>query len=155
MIRYVLATNDDIDLLMSSRLEMLKVVNNLPADYIFSEELITYSKEYFEKGNQTTILAIDEEIDSVIVIGCATLCYMEMMPTFSHPTGKRAHLMNVYTNADYRRKGIAMKMMEMLIAAAKDRGVTEISLDATESGRPLYEKCGFKASDECMTLAVS
>lgn len=153
MIRYITATNDDIELLMSSRLEMLKVVNNLPADYIFSEELITYSKEYFEKGNQTTILAIDEEFDSVI--GCATLCYMEMMPTFSHPTGKRAHLMNVYTNADYRRKGIAMKMMEMLIAAAKDRGVTEISLDATESGRPLYEKCGFKASDECMTLAVS
>lgn len=150
MIRYILATNDDIDLLMSSRLEMLKVVNNLPADYIFSEELITYSKEYFEKGNQTTILAIDEEIDSVI--GCATLCYIEMMPTFSHPTGKRAHLMNVYTNQDYRRKGIAMKMMEMLIIEAKDRGVTEISLDATESGRPLYEKCGFKASDECMTL---
>ncbi len=153
MIRYITATNDDIDLLMSSRLEMLKVVNNLPADYIFSEELITYSKEYFEKGNQTTILAIDEEIDSVI--GCATLCYIEMMPTFSHPTGKRAHLMNVYTNQDYRRKGIAMRMMELLIIEARDRGVTEISLDATESGRPLYEKCGFKASDECMTLVVS
>ena len=153
MIQYITATNDDIELLMSSRLEMLKVVNNLSDDYQFSEELVTYSKEYFEKGDQTTVLAIDEEIDSVI--GCATLCYIEMMPTFSHPTGKRAHLMNVYTNADYRRKGIAMKMMEMLIAAAKDRGVTEISLDATESGRPLYEKCGFKASDECMTLAVS
>ena len=101
MIRYITATNDDIELLMSSRLEMLKVVNNLSDDYQFSEELVTYSKEYFEKGNQTTILAIDEEIDSVI--GCATLCYIEMMPTFSHPTGKRAHLMNVYTNQDYRR----------------------------------------------------
>lgn len=153
MIRYITATNNDIELLMSSRLEMLKIVNNLSDDYQFSEELFTYSKEYFEKGNQTTILAIDEEIDSVI--GCATLCYIEMMPTFLHPTGKRAHLMNVYTNQDYRRKGIAMRMMELLIAAAKDRGVTEISLDATESGRPLYEKCGFKASDECMTLAVS
>ena len=153
LIQYITATNDDIELLMSSRLEMLKVVNNLPADYIFSEELITYSKEYFEKGNQTTILAIDEENDSVI--GCATLCYMEMMPTFSHPTGKRAHLMNVYTNQDYRRKGIAMRMMELLIIEARDRGVTEISLDATESGRPLYEKCGFKGSDECMTLTFN
>ena len=150
MIRYITATNDDIELLMSGRLEMLKVVNNLSDDYEFSEELVTYSKEYFEKGNQTTILAIDEEIDSVI--GCATLCYIEMMPTFSHPTGKRAHLMNVYTNQDYRGKGIAMRMIERLIIEARDRGVTEISLDATESGRPLYEKCGFKASDECMTL---
>lgn len=150
MIRYITATNDDIELLMSSRFEMLKIVNNLPDDYTFSEELVTYSKEYFEKGDQTTILAMDEESGSVI--GCATLCYMEMMPTFSHPTGKRAHLMNVYTKAEYRSQGIAMKMMEMLIAEAKDRGVTEISLDATETGRPLYEKCGFKASDECMTL---
>lgn len=150
MIRYITATNDDIELLMSSRFEMLKIVNNLPDDYTFSEELVTYSKEYFEKGDQTTILAMDEESGSVI--GCATLCYMEMMPTFSHPTGKRAHLMNVYTNAEYRRQGVAMKMMEMLIAEARDRGVTEISLDATEAGRPLYEKCGFKASDECMTL---
>lgn len=153
MIQYITATNDDIELLMSSRLEMLKVVNNLSDDYQFSEELVTYSKEYFEKGDQTTVLAVDTE--SGRVIGCATLCYIEMMPTFSHPTGKRAHLMNVYTNQDYRRKGIAMRMMELLIIEARDRGVTEISLDATESGRPLYEKCGFKASDECMTLVVS
>lgn len=150
MIRYITATNDDIELLMSGRLEMLKVVNNLSDDYQFSEELVTYSKEYFEKGDQTTVLAVDEKRDSVI--GCATLCYIEMMPTFSHPTGKRAHLMNVYTNQDYRGKGIAMRMIERLIIEARDRGVTEISLDATESGRPLYEKCGFKASDECMTL---
>ncbi len=152
MIRYITATNDNMELLMSSRFEMLKIVNNLPDDYTFSEELVTYSKEYFEKGDQTTILAMDEESGSVI--GCATLCYIEMMPTFSHPTGKRGHLMNVYTNAEYRRQGVAMKMMEMLIAEAKDRGVTEISLDATEAGRPLYEKCGFKPSDECMTLVM-
>lgn len=36
-----------------------------------------------------------------------TLCYVDMMPTFSHPTGKRAHLMNVYTNRLYRRQGVA------------------------------------------------
>ena len=37
MIRYITATNDDIELLMSGRLEMLKVVNNLSDDYQFSE----------------------------------------------------------------------------------------------------------------------
>ncbi len=152
MIQYITATKNDMELLMSSRLEMLKVVNNLPNDYQFSEELVTYSKEYFKKGDQTTILAMNEESGNVI--GCATLCYIEMMPTFSHRTGKRAHLMNVYTNKDYRRQGVAMKMMELLIAEAKEKGVTEISLDATEEGRPLYEKCGFQGSDECMTLIL-
>ena len=38
-----------------------------------------------------------------------------------------------------RRKGIAGKMLEMRIKEAWERGVTEISLDATKEGRPLYE----------------
>ena len=62
--------------------------------------------------------------------------------------------MNVYTKEEYRRQGIARKMVEILIDNAKRKGVTEISLDATESGRPLYESLGFKASDECMVMNV-
>ncbi len=149
--QYITATKNDMDLLMQSRLEMLRVVNHLPPDYAFDHQLIEYSKVYFEQPNQTTILAVEDHV----VIGCATLCYIEMMPTFSHPTGKRAHLMNVYTNIKYRRQGIALKVLSMLIQEAKEKGVTEISLDATESGRPLYEKLGFKQSDECMVLNLA
>lgn len=76
------------------------------------------------------------------------------MPTFSHPTGKRAHLMNVYTNAGYRRQGISRSLVQMLIDDAKKKHITEISLDATDSGRPLYTSLGFSDSDECMTLKL-
>lgn len=150
MIQYVIASNEDMELLMQSRLEMLRVVNELPNDYEFRNELIENSKLYFQNGNQTTALAIEDK-----VIGCATICYIEMMPTFSHPTGKRAHLMNVYTNSEYRRQGIALHMLDMLIQEAKKNGVTEISLDATELGKPLYEKCNFVESEECMILDLS
>ncbi len=139
-----------MELLMSSRLEMLRVVNKLPAAYEFDAVLERESREYYAAGDQTTILAMEQEE----VIGCATLCYIRMMPTFSHPTGKRAHLMNVYTREQYRRQGIAARMVEMLIREARDRGVTEISLDATESGRLLYEKLGFTPSQECMVLSL-
>ncbi len=80
------------------------------------------------------------------------MCYITFMPTFSHPTGKRAHLMNVYTAKDYRKQEIGMKMVSMLINEAWDKGVTEICLNATEDGRALYAKCGFTNSDECMVL---
>ena len=147
MVEYVVASRDDMELLMQSRLEMLKVVNQLPCDYEFSKELINNSREYFNSDNQTTVLAVDRG-----VIGCAAICYIEMMPTFSHPTGKRAHLMNVYTKSEYCRKGIALHMLNILISEAKEKGVTEISLDATELGKSLYKKCNFVESEDCMVL---
>ena len=148
MIEFRIATADDIELLMSSRLEMLRVVNNLTDDYVFPDLIVKESRDYFLNGDQTTVLAIDD----AEVIGCASMSYMRIMPTFSHPTGKRAHLMNVYTRNEYRRQGIARKMVNMLIEDAWNRGSTEISLDATTMGRPLYESLGFKTSSECMVL---
>ena len=148
MINYRIATIDDINLLMESRLETLKDVNNLEPDHQFSPDFVDNSRTYFQNGNQTTVLALAGET----VIGCASMCYINIMPTFSHPTGKRAHLMNVYTNSQYRRQGIAYHMVNMLIEEAKEKGVTEISLDATQSGRALYRKCGFVDSTECMVL---
>ena len=148
MVEIRIATNDDIELLMSSRLEMLKVVNNLPSDYEYTEEIVRESRDYFLNGDHITVLAIDDGK----VIGCASMSFMWIMPTFSHPTGKRAHLMNVYTRSEYRRQGIARKMVNMLIDETWKRGATEISLDATAMGRPLYESLGFTNSTEGMVL---
>ncbi|MCR5251856.1 MAG: GNAT family N-acetyltransferase [Lachnospiraceae bacterium] len=145
---YKFATPDDMEQLMSSRLEMLKVVNDLDPAYEYSDEFVECSREYFKNGDQITVLALNGKR----VIGCATICYICVMPTFSHPTGKRAHLMNVYTKKEWQRQGIALKMVSMLIEEAWKRGVTEISLDATEEGRPLYRKLGFVDSTEGMVL---
>lgn len=149
MINIVTAGKNDIVDVMKIRLEMLREVNGLSQEHDFGEEFDKACKAYFEDGDQTTVLAktVDGE-----VIGCASICYIDVMPTFSHPSGRRAHLMNVYTSAGYRRRGIAEKMVDMLISEAKGRGVSEVSLDATESGRPLYEKLGFSVSGEHMAI---
>lgn len=147
MISYHIATKNDIELLMQIRIKMLKEVNNLSEDDTLPYELISYSREYFTNAKQTTILALEEE-----VVGCATMCYIEMMPTLSHPTGKRAHLMNVYTDKQFRRQGIAYQMLCILIREAKEKGVTEISLDSTAPGKELYKKLGFTTSEEAMVL---
>lgn len=145
---YRKTTKADMKILMKLRLEMLREVNGLSSEYEYDENFIFESRRYFESGEQTTVIASDGET----LVGCASLSYTWIMPTFSHPTGNRAHLMNVYIRADYRRRGISKKMVEILIDEAKENGVTEISLDATEMGRPLYESLGFKASDSCMVM---
>lgn len=150
------ATAKDIELVMDSRLEMLKVVNHLPKEAVFEEKFIADTREYFEHGEQTTVLALANQADKdnapEEVIGCATICYIYLMPTVDHPEGKRAHVMNVYTREQYRRQGIGCQMMNMLIDEAIQRKVTEISLDATQMGRLLYEKCGFTENEEGMVL---
>ena len=145
---YRIASADDMELLVRSRLDTLRAVNRLGTHYRFSDGFVRASREYFLSGDQETVLAVD----GGRVLGCATMCYITLMPTFSHPSGKRAHLMNVYTDPALRRQGIAFRMVSMLIENAWKRGATEISLDATEAGRPLYRKLGFRDSGECMVL---
>jgi GNAT superfamily N-acetyltransferase len=74
------------------------------------------------------------------------------MPTYHNPTGYKAYIMNMYTVPEYRRKGVAYKTLDLLVSDAKDRGINAISLEATDMGRPLYEKYGFVKMDDEMEL---
>lgn len=58
----------------------------------------------------------------------------------------------MYTEPDYRRRGVAFKTLELLVADAMEKGVSAISLEATEMGRPLYEKFGFVKMNSEMEL---
>lgn len=150
MIKYQIADKKNIEQVLSARYETIRAVCGLQADYVFSHDFQNITRKYFENAEQTTVLAFDNDK----AVGCATVCYIELMPTFEHPTGKRGHIMNVYTAPDHRRQGIGYNMMSMLIKDAEKNGVTELSLDATADGRMLYEKCGFKASEEGMVLVL-
>jgi len=61
---------------------------------------------------------------------------------------RRARILNVYTNRDYRRRGIARQLMQTMIASCKDQGFARVTLHASDDGRRLYESLGFEASNE-------
>ena len=65
------------------------------------------------------------------------------MPTYHNPSGKKAYIMNMYTAPEYRRQGIAIHTLDLLVKNAKEQGVLQITLEATDMGRLLYEKYGF------------
>ncbi|MBR6668336.1 MAG: GNAT family N-acetyltransferase [Clostridia bacterium] len=132
------------------RLDCLRTVNHLPRSHVFPTEFVDQTCDFLRHADQTTLLACDGDI----TIGCATLCYKRCIPTPGHPTGRRAHLMNVYVAEGYRRQGVAKQLILALHAEAEARGVTEITLDATDLGRKLYEVLGYRASDECMYFDI-
>ncbi len=53
----------------------------------------------------------------------------------------------VLTHPEYRRRGLARRLMEHSIEYLEREGVPWIKLDATDMGRPLYALLGFE--DEC------
>lgn len=133
------------------RYEMLREVNGLPEASSFGRAFQQATARFFRDGAQLSVLAMDGSRAA----GCATICWLSLMPTYDHPSGSRAHLMNVYVRKEFRRRGIARGLVALLLEEARARGVTEISLDATESGRPLYESLGFLPNREGMALRLS
>ena len=145
---YKRATPEDIDLLTKTRIEVLRAANQLSDDTDMSEVERT-SYNYYQKalrdGSHIAYLVFDGNL----FVGSGGVSFFQVMPTYHNPSGNKAYIMNMYTNPAYRRKGIAAKTLDMLVHDSKDRGITAISLEATDMGRPLYEKYGFvKMNDE-------
>jgi len=80
------------------------------------------------------------------LVSVAYLAIAEKPANTTFITGKTGTLLNVLTYPEYRRKGIATKVINFLIGEAKNAGVSSIDLSATNDGKPLYEKMRFTTS---------
>jgi len=139
-----------LDAALRIRLDCLRAVGKLPRAYEFAPDFISATREFLCSDQHITLLALDGKTP----VACATLCFRPCIPTLGHPTGKRGHIMNVYTAEAYRRQGIAKSLMLALHEEAARLGMTEITLDATDEGRKLYTALGYQASDECMYFDI-
>lgn len=59
------------------------------------------------------------------------------------------HITNIAVHPEYRRNGIGARLVEQLIASARERGIKRMTLEVRKSNiaaRNLYEKFGFTAA---------
>ncbi|HET6177844.1 MAG TPA: GNAT family N-acetyltransferase [Candidatus Sulfotelmatobacter sp.] len=61
---------------------------------------------------------------------------------------RRATILNVYTNPEFRRRDIARKLMQTMIAWCQQEGFARVTLHASPDGRHLYESLGFEPTNE-------
>jgi hypothetical protein len=54
----------------------------------------------------------------------------------------------VLTSPEYRRRGLAKRLLTTVLGQADRMGIETVKLDATEQGRPLYEQFGFRREQE-------
>ena len=150
-LRYKKATLEDLDFLVESRVEVLRAANELSADTDMSVVEGT-SREYYSHaladGTHTAYLVYNGDE----FVGAGGVSYYQVMPTYHGPSGWKAYIMNMYVKPEYRRQGIALKTLDLLVQDAKEKGVDAITLEATRMGRPLYEAYGFVPMENEMEL---
>ena len=150
---YKKATIADIDELVKTRIIVLRAVNKLSNDEdmsVVEEESYAYYRRALEDGEHIAYLVYDNGA----FIGAGGVSFYQVMPTYHNPTGKKAYIMNMYTAPAFRRQGIAFHTLDLLVKVIRKQGVSQITLEATEMGRPLYEKYGFVKMEDEMVLRV-
>lgn len=151
---YKKATLEDIDELVKMRIIVLRAANKLSDDIdmpLVERESYSYYKWALESGNHIAYLVYDGDTFA----GAGGVSFYQVMPTYHNPTGKKAYIMNMYTAPEYRRKGIAINTLDLLVKEAKGKGISQISLEATDMGCPLYEKYGFVKMKDEMELVTN
>ena len=62
--------------------------------------------------------------------------------------GRHAIVLNVFTEPEWRRRGLALELMEEIVAWTRAEQLDRLVLHASSQARLLYEKMGFVATNE-------
>ncbi|MFE7083362.1 GNAT family N-acetyltransferase [Priestia megaterium] len=143
------ATFNEIDQLIYLRKKQLVDEGIEP-----NQEIDTELKEFFTNkiSDGSLVEWVVEDNDEIIATGA--IVFYEFPPTYTNKSGKKAYITNMYTKESYRGQGIATKLLTKLVAEARTAGIIKIWLGASKLGRPVYEKFGFKETDEWLELDI-
>ena len=149
MVNVRVATADDAAIVAGHRVAMFADMGTLPpgAGEPLHAACVTYLRDAIGR-DYFGWLACDA--DGAVVAGCG-LQLRTILPRPSRAGGITATegiILNVYTEPQWRRRGIAERLVRACIDWARGRGVERIVLHASDDGRALYEKLGFRQTNE-------
>lgn len=141
------ARAEDLKHILHHRLAMFEEMGFHDAAVLARVE--TVSREYFAEALRTgTYLGwMAEDSDGRVVGGGGIV--VAAWPGFpGEGHAMRAWILNMYTEPQARRCGVARKLMQAMLAWCRSEGYGTVSLHASDAGRTLYEKLGFQQTNE-------
>mgnify|MGYP003587522614 CR=1 FL=1 len=112
-----------------------------PSEYI-SELEFTLNKYFKEALSEERLFAYIATVDETPV-SFGAMVIKKIPGDFNKPLYLEGDILNMYTIPEARRRGISSVVLEHLIAGARERGISKISLHTSKDGEKLYRKYGF------------
>ena len=143
------ATLEDVATLVKLREQQL-----IDEGFSILQDISAELKDYFNCCLADNSFVAWLAIEDNIIVATSGLCFYQLPPNYSNPSGRNAYVTNMFTLKEYRRRGIASALLEKILYEAHSLGFSVIRLHASEDGKPLYLKFGFADSDGYMALKI-
>ena len=144
-IEYKRLTEKELDSFIDKRIHQLRE-EGAKEDIDLVPALKDYYQRHMAEGTFVSWIALDGNT----MIGTSGMSFVEKPPYFGCPSGKIGLLSSMYTDPDYRRKGIAKELLSRVIKDAKEYGCGTIQITASEMGVKLYTDFGFVHNENFM-----
>ena len=100
--------------------------------------------ERMQRGEYVAWFAVNEAGE---IVGSAGVWLREWPISPRNLSGRDAYVLDVYVQPGYRGRGIGRTLMETLVEWCEQQCLVTITLEASDAGRPLYDRLGFEAMD--------
>jgi len=152
-----LATVNDAVLIGAQRARMFYEMEMVPEALLESFRLLceTRLREALGSGEYVGWLAFPNESPNEIVAGAG----VQLRRVLPHPVGetldetviaegRHAIVLNVWTEPNWRRRGLATLLIKEILAWARTERLDRLVLHASDEGRSVYERLGFIQTNE-------
>jgi GNAT superfamily N-acetyltransferase len=141
------ATLDDIPLLAYQRCAMFMATGAI--DRESTAELDAAERRYLAQAMPagTFVAWLVEHGGRIVAGGGLQLRTLQPRPGFvrGEPEGL---VVSMWTEPSHRRRGLGNRVMDAILQWCRACGIRRLTLHASDEGRPLYERFGFRPTNE-------
>lgn len=137
-IQYRELVTEDLDKFIEMRICQLRE-EGAREDIDIRPALYDYYHRHMADGTFVSWLAADDGR----IVGTSGMSFVEKPPYYGCPSGKIGILSSMFTDKDYRRKGIAKTLLAKVVNEAREYGCGAVQITASDMGVLLYSDFGF------------
>ena len=145
MITYQRLTEEQVDTFIQMRIRQLRE-EGATEDIDIVPALKDYYRRHMADETFVSWLAMDGDK----IVGTSGMSIVEKPPYFSCPSGRMGILSSMFTDPDYRRKGIAKELLSRVVDEARKKDCGLVQITASDMGVLLYTDFGFVKNDNYM-----